>query len=215
MGDVASKGRTILFVSHNMQSVSDLCTRVAMLKHGVMDRAGNPDEVIDYYLRETSNDSEWYIRKEIEDKEIFIDKAFVTGGPDGKSSHDKSDNSILTIEYTVNRSKVDCVIAAQVVDVLGGIISTIIDIDADERAFRKLQGHYVTRLSLPTSLLNSGSYFVNISISDMKSHRYDYIEKACRFEVLLNSRTSIAVEGRKGGLLFVEKWRTEKILYND
>ena len=51
MEDVADSGRTVLFVSHNMQAVRSLCTRVVQLDEGRVVDAGPPAEVVDRYLR--------------------------------------------------------------------------------------------------------------------------------------------------------------------
>ena len=56
MGDVASHGRTIIFVSHNMQAVQSLCKSAIYLKSGRLADAGQTDKVINNYLaREIKN----------------------------------------------------------------------------------------------------------------------------------------------------------------
>ncbi len=50
MGDVASHGRTIIFVSHNMQAVQSLCKSAIYLKAGMLQDAGQTDKVISNYL---------------------------------------------------------------------------------------------------------------------------------------------------------------------
>jgi len=50
MSDVADGGRTVLFVSHNLAAVQNLCTRVIHLADGRMVDDGEPDEVIRGYL---------------------------------------------------------------------------------------------------------------------------------------------------------------------
>ena len=50
MREVATGGRTILFVSHNMQAVSVLCNRGLFLQAGSVDLAGSTKEVIDRYI---------------------------------------------------------------------------------------------------------------------------------------------------------------------
>lgn len=50
MGDVAREGRTILFVSHNMTAVENLCTRALWLDHGQLRLEGNTDTVVEQYL---------------------------------------------------------------------------------------------------------------------------------------------------------------------
>ncbi len=56
MGDVANDGRTIIFVSHNMQAVQSLCKSAIYLKQGTMADMGRTDKVINNYLtREVKN----------------------------------------------------------------------------------------------------------------------------------------------------------------
>jgi ABC-type polysaccharide/polyol phosphate transport system ATPase subunit len=50
MRDAAGRGRTTLFVSHNMAAVENLCTRVLWLRAGRVVRIGAPDEVVREYL---------------------------------------------------------------------------------------------------------------------------------------------------------------------
>ncbi len=49
--DVAHGGRTVLFVSHHMQSVQVLCTRAMYLEKGKVLCYGEVPEAIDYYVR--------------------------------------------------------------------------------------------------------------------------------------------------------------------
>jgi lipopolysaccharide transport system ATP-binding protein len=51
MGTVASGGRTILFVSHNMAAVRNLCKRAILLDEGQIVRDGDSGEVIEDYIR--------------------------------------------------------------------------------------------------------------------------------------------------------------------
>jgi lipopolysaccharide transport system ATP-binding protein len=52
MKDVSEKeGRTILFVSHNLTAVKNLCTSGIFLKNGQLELSGTTEEVINYYLK--------------------------------------------------------------------------------------------------------------------------------------------------------------------
>jgi lipopolysaccharide transport system ATP-binding protein len=53
MGDVAHQGRTILFVSHNMGAVQNLCRRAILLEHGQLRMLGTAREVVARYLEAT------------------------------------------------------------------------------------------------------------------------------------------------------------------
>jgi lipopolysaccharide transport system ATP-binding protein len=49
MGEVAHGGRTVLFVSHNMAAITQLCQRCVLLKAGRVERDGPAGAVADYY----------------------------------------------------------------------------------------------------------------------------------------------------------------------
>ena len=50
MESVAGSGRTVLFVSHNMQAVRNLCTRAIHIDHGRIVDDGETDQVVRAYL---------------------------------------------------------------------------------------------------------------------------------------------------------------------
>lgn len=54
MGQVASSGRTVLFVSHNMAAVQQLTHTSILLDHGILVAQGSSSEVISQYLSNTS-----------------------------------------------------------------------------------------------------------------------------------------------------------------
>ncbi len=49
MEDVAESGRTVIFVSHNMNAIASLCQDVAWLDHGKVRQVGNTKDVITAY----------------------------------------------------------------------------------------------------------------------------------------------------------------------
>ena len=49
MGEVANGGRTVLFVSHNMQAVRRLCSTAIVLNHGASQRFSNVEDAIASY----------------------------------------------------------------------------------------------------------------------------------------------------------------------
>lgn len=52
MKDVSSgDGRTVLFVSHNMGSVRNLCQTGIVLKNGSIDYTGTANEAVEYYMQ--------------------------------------------------------------------------------------------------------------------------------------------------------------------
>jgi lipopolysaccharide transport system ATP-binding protein len=57
MGEVAESGRTVLFVSHNMSAVQQLCSRCVMLRQGQVRADGPVADVVAMYLREAAPSS--------------------------------------------------------------------------------------------------------------------------------------------------------------
>jgi lipopolysaccharide transport system ATP-binding protein len=51
MQDVASGGRTVLFVSHNMAAVGSLCQRALLLRQGRVETIGSANDAIQAYIR--------------------------------------------------------------------------------------------------------------------------------------------------------------------
>ncbi|HEX2092501.1 MAG TPA: ABC transporter ATP-binding protein [Longimicrobiaceae bacterium] len=51
MGEVAREGRTVLFVSHNMAAVENLCQRGVVLSRGRVQFVGTQSEAVRHYLR--------------------------------------------------------------------------------------------------------------------------------------------------------------------
>jgi lipopolysaccharide transport system ATP-binding protein len=80
MQEVSHKdGRTVLFVSHNMASIKNLCTRAVMLKNGSTYKEGNVNEIITTYLTDNIIKSKKiYELKEIpKNKVVWIQRAFI------------------------------------------------------------------------------------------------------------------------------------------
>ena len=50
MKDVAGEGRTVLFVSHNMPAVANLCSKAVLLENGSVAHMGKTAAVVDEYL---------------------------------------------------------------------------------------------------------------------------------------------------------------------
>ena len=51
MSDIAQHGRTVLFVSHNMAAIRNLCPRTMLIRDGRIARSGESQDVIEAYLR--------------------------------------------------------------------------------------------------------------------------------------------------------------------
>ncbi len=102
MKDVATSGRTVLFVSHNMAAVSNLCTSCIVMDAGKLSFQGPTDQGIDRYLSLNAPDKDqqrdmarfrpsWA-------KEFIIDARML--GPGGREQYNFPMGSDLTIEMS-------------------------------------------------------------------------------------------------------------------
>ena len=84
MNDVAhSGGRTVLFVSHNMAAVKNLCTRGVVLQNGMLAFDGGTDEAVNFYLNSNLYIKRGLIKDHIDELAPFItvDKIEINGTP--------------------------------------------------------------------------------------------------------------------------------------
>src|SRR5690606_31107027 len=56
MGDVAHEGRTVLFVSHNMASMLNLCQSGLLLEHGKIRFAGSIASTVETYIQRVESE---------------------------------------------------------------------------------------------------------------------------------------------------------------
>lgn len=78
MKSISNEGRTIVFVSHNLQSMASLTERCMLLKDGKMKLMGETSSIIDNYLYDETNRQELnYKSKNKEGKKPFIKQVII------------------------------------------------------------------------------------------------------------------------------------------
>jgi lipopolysaccharide transport system ATP-binding protein len=65
MNEVSKSGRTVIFVSHDMGAVQNLCTRSILLQHGKIVTRGITSDVIDHYLMNNNLQKLWQQDKKV------------------------------------------------------------------------------------------------------------------------------------------------------
>lgn len=60
MGEVATGGRTVLFVSHNMSAVQSLCSSAFLLEQGKVVCQGTPENTVQFYSRNRARKAEGF-----------------------------------------------------------------------------------------------------------------------------------------------------------
>ena len=163
MQDVSKgEGRTVLFVSHNMQSIKRLCKSGIVLKHGQLDFAGTVKEAVEYYISNshTNSNNLYYddlatapgnenIRlRELTVKPTVGDEITVESG---------IDITLRINNYRVN-AMVDATFELRTVDdIIVFHQGTFLD---DYKQSK--EGEYEVHLQIPPKLINSGKYVMKI-----------------------------------------------------
>lgn len=98
MKSILQNGATMIFVSHNLKAVADLCKRTLLLEKGKVAMVAPTNEVVHYYLnRHTGNHAAG------SEKEVFITRFGMRNATTGECSDFKSgEKAFLDIEVTSN-----------------------------------------------------------------------------------------------------------------
>lgn len=170
MKDVSQgQGRTVLFVSHNMQSIKSLCKTGILLENGCMTRVGKIDEVVDDYLTKTAgNDGNGFNLDSgilYYSNNIKVKSVRINGANDYNISIDK--NKILKIDLTVEVSTP--VHAYLVINIMSEekVIAGFSSAAVMNHVYVYESGEFVMSeaVELPTNLTN-GDYDLRIKVLD-------------------------------------------------
>jgi lipopolysaccharide transport system ATP-binding protein len=208
MGDISkNEGRTILFVSHNMDSVLNLCQSSIILKNGTLSDFGKTSELVNSYL----NNSNLVVRDRInEQKDIIINEAVVKN-INSKKIFSYSDEIVIEILYEIKKPFVNTIIWLDIRK-NNNVIFCTSDVDFEDSFYKKRSiGKYLTTLKIPGKFLNSGSYDLIIGINSYKPDiEHDRVEglmfRIGGFEESANPEFNI-----RGGLIKpILRWNENK-----
>lgn len=188
MQDVSSQGgRTVLFVSHNMAAVRNLCKSGIVLKNGMVDFTGNSIEAINHYLASQTIKDLGCIWKRnfIDEKATFqmLEAALYDENHELKSSFECDEDIILDMKFLVRE---------QVPGIFGylGIQkssegSDMFVSDSNDIVNNKLQslpiGEHTVRIVIPKRTIAAGVYIMRIAFTSKMSFSGFYIDSPQEF----------------------------------
>ena len=80
---LATEGRTILFVSHNLDSIARFCNRTIWLDKGYIVKDGPTQDIIDSYVTQTfgiKSSKQWITEGQVQPEKTIENKTFRSGG---------------------------------------------------------------------------------------------------------------------------------------
>ena len=165
MKDIGAHGRTVLFVSHNMQAVTRLCDRVILLEEGRVLHDGPTQEVVKTYLNSgfgASASREWPDPSKAPGGEVARLRAARVKAEDGQVADalDIRRPFTLEMEYEVLRPGHVLSPHFHLVNEVGDLIFITQDLDPQWRRRTRPIGHYQSCVEIPGNLLTEGTVFV-------------------------------------------------------
>ena len=187
MNNVAKEGRTVLFVSHNMRAVTDLCPRAIWIDHGSIQRDGQSEFVVTEYLSSgVSATGCWCRPKNVPATgELELQQAKLsTEGSSGVSMVTSKQPFDIEIEYRVKSRLQDCSIVLQVIDMNGTVVFTSWDTDSNKKSLQfRSPGIYRSTCRVPTHLLRPSRYAVTMAAHIHRVRVLDLRENVFTFDV--------------------------------
>jgi lipopolysaccharide transport system ATP-binding protein len=188
MQDVAQgSGRTVLFVSHNMRSVRNLCITSVVLDNGRIAFRGDVDSGISYYMQSsTLSGGDLDIQKLPRSAKCtgvvrFTDIRFLNAKGEEEEPH-CGKTMVARISYTASKDCEHCSMSVGISDLYGGRIFSIPTLVTMEH-FSIIKGKHEVDLVLPKLTLSPGEYLFGVHCMADGSLA-DWIEYATKFNVL-------------------------------
>jgi lipopolysaccharide transport system ATP-binding protein len=185
MKDVSAKeGKTILFVSHNMQAIRNLCHRAIFLEGGKIIDEGQPDNIIASYLNKEKTQ---YLVQEFERPETAPGNEYITIKKvqlspqylNGLNVIDIRTPLVVSFEFWYNGAEESKLICGVHLFTLAG--ECVFDVASAGGHFKK--GIIKGDCLIPGNFLNDGSYYISIVFVKDTTDRLYYFEECLSFDV--------------------------------
>lgn len=214
MGEVSREGRTVLFVSHNLPAIRQLCTQGLLLRKGEVVLRGAAGEVIERYVAEyEANPMELFFEPR-DDTPAFFRRIAVRNSRGEKTSRlEHSQPFEIEFEYEVRRP-IKKNRLYWICDRADGthVIASGTDDSPIPFAAHHEPGRYLARMRFPGGLLNSGHHTFRMEIRPESGFSYDY-KFGGGFEILDDTDYAGLMPGgfRNGALLQRLEWAEERL----
>ena len=164
----SSAGRTILFVSHNMDAIRKFCSRAILINQGELIMDGSPSDVIGHYLSrflKTKEEQGWTNGKLSYESSIKVNKVWLQNQLHQKQGRFTTAEPIgIGIDYEV---LVEGILFTHGLNVFNEEQINIFnshDVTSDQRIQRRKPGKYKAIAWVPAHLLTEGMFTFSIAL---------------------------------------------------
>jgi lipopolysaccharide transport system ATP-binding protein len=216
MSEVARDGRTVLFVSHNMQAARRLCDRAILLDQGHVVADGDVETIAREYL--ASVDSAAVARRRWDDPDErpgdeacrLVEVGVTDEDGESASAFFSSKPIYLTLEFDLPTVHPALNINFDLLTPDGVLVFHTSFRDGQHPP-DLVEGRNMLRCQIPPALLNSGSYVVTLRISLHHVRWIVHEEGIIEFNVLADHGDSLflSASSRPGVIAPVLEWEAE------
>lgn len=169
MKDVANRGRTVLFVSHNMASVKALCSKGLLLEKGKVKLIADNDTVIKNYLGGDSNNLNYKRANAERDGFKLIDIAVTNTGESVDQPIVRDKEICFSFNYDNWNARQGLYFNIKIKDEEGRyLITTTSDWNAPLINSGRGQAH----MRIPAGFFNEGQFFVDLMVIQKTASEY-------------------------------------------
>ncbi len=179
MRSVARSGRTVLFVSHNMESISRLCSRGLTLHEGRLVVDGQVDEAIDAYRHNVARPQRQWAAEAAPGNEVVRLRGVRVVDPAGctRAEHRIEAAVWIEIDYEVLSAGHTLVPNFHFFTAGGTCVFVGHDLDPQFNSQPRPVGEYRTRMEVPANFLNEGEFTVGIAMSSYHPFQVHFYER--------------------------------------
>ena len=210
MEDVAAnEGRTVVFVSHDMDAISRLCSRCILLRQGEIEESGKTADVVAIYLGGGQQQTP-VIEFPPRDSEASFRCAGLYGSDDqAKTSFSSSESVVLKCAFIVQRRIEGLQLSFEVLNFKREPIFYSTLSMADPPILVEAPGEYNIAAAIPRRLLLPGRYFIHLALHTPKTKLYDRRPQALSFTIVATIADSFdGFSGEELGHVYADvKWR--------
>ncbi len=177
MEDVSKSGRTILFVSHDLNAVANLCRRVVVLKSGSIAFDGEANAGIDFYQKGYQRSQSYKVAHAPARKPVYFEEVTVSHA-DGSPASNFMYNQPIRIDFkiVIRDASAKWDLFVMILDARKRRVFALESSDTSERMSVILE---------PESLVR-GTYSICAFVNQPNIARLDEIDDVCEFEVIDN-----------------------------
>ncbi len=163
MQNIAGHGRTVIFVSHNMAVVSQLCSSVLLLKNGTVDFNGMTSEGLDFYFNKNSALIPQMIYENDENSPVSFKKIAVTSNKIiGEAIFSFEGKLTIEIDYFINNNHSNSQIVIHIWTING--VHVLASSDLDQRIkINRIKGIGSSAVVIDKNLLAPGIYSITVA----------------------------------------------------